>query len=192
LNRLTGKSYSNGETSVSYSYDQTSCNGLSITNGKSRRTCMTDDSGTTAWSYDSEGNILTIRRTIGSVTKNISYIYNVDGSIDRVTYPSGITIKRTYSAVGRMLSTYCYSSCSGTFASNATYAAHGVLSGLLLGYAPPSFGGITTTYTYNNRMQALLAYAAHTSSTVKLLYLTYNFVQAGGRTTALPCPSPTY
>jgi YD repeat-containing protein len=47
-NRLAGKSYSNGDPSISYFYDQTSFNGLSITNGKGRRTGMSDGSGQTA------------------------------------------------------------------------------------------------------------------------------------------------
>ena len=68
LHRLTGKTYSNGDPAVSYFYDQTSYNGLAITNGKGRRTGMSDASGATAWSYDSMGRALTERRTIGSVT----------------------------------------------------------------------------------------------------------------------------
>ena len=50
LNRLTGKSYSDGTPSVTYSYDQSSYNGLTITNGKGQRTGMSDGSGETAWS----------------------------------------------------------------------------------------------------------------------------------------------
>ena len=84
---MTGKTYSNGDPSVTYSYDQTSCNGLTISNGKGRRTCMSDGSGTTAWSYDVEGHVLTEKRTIGTVTKNISYLYNPNGSVKRITCP---------------------------------------------------------------------------------------------------------
>src|SRR5205085_7284616 len=65
LNRLTQISYSDGTTpTVNYFYDQTSYNGLTITNGKGRRTGMSDGSGQTAWSYDTVGRILTEKRTM--------------------------------------------------------------------------------------------------------------------------------
>src|SRR5204863_5648807 len=82
LHRITQKTYSNGDPSVSYFYDQTSYNGLTITNGKGRRTGMSDTSGQTAWSYDSMGRVLTERRKIGTLTpKNVSYTYNLAGSV---------------------------------------------------------------------------------------------------------------
>lgn len=64
LNRLTGKTYSDTTPAVSYFYDQTSYNGLTITNGKGRRTGMSDGSGETAWSFDADGHELTKRQTI--------------------------------------------------------------------------------------------------------------------------------
>jgi len=62
MDRLTGKSYSNGDASVTYYYDQTSYNGLTITNGKGQRTGMSDGSGQTAWSYDTMGRTAGWRR----------------------------------------------------------------------------------------------------------------------------------
>ena len=88
LNRVTQKNYSDTTPSVTYYYDQTSYNGLTITNGKGRRTGMSDGSGQTAWSYDSLGNVLTEQRTIAGVTKTISYSYALDGSVKQVVYPS--------------------------------------------------------------------------------------------------------
>src|SRR5262249_2875951 len=63
LNRLASKAYTTSTTCpqtspvASYLYDQTSYNGLSITNGIGRRTGMTDQSGNgfEAWSYDTMG-----------------------------------------------------------------------------------------------------------------------------------------
>ena len=57
LNRLTNTTYTTSGTtaaptpSVSYSYDQSSYNGLSISNGNGKRTGMSDGTGATAWSY---------------------------------------------------------------------------------------------------------------------------------------------
>ncbi len=72
LSRLTGKSYSNGDPAVSYFYDQTSYNGLTITNGQGRRTGMSDASGMTAWSYDAAGHVLTEKRTNNNITQTTS------------------------------------------------------------------------------------------------------------------------
>jgi RHS repeat-associated protein len=55
------------------------------------------------------------------------------------------------------------------------------LSGLTLGLSNQLPGGITTTYSYNNRMQPLDVKATRNSGTVTLLDLTYNFLQAGGK-----------
>jgi YD repeat-containing protein len=93
LDRITGKSYSNGDPSVTYHYDQTSYNGLTISNGKGQRAGMSDGSGQTAWSYDTMGRVVTEKRTIGSVTKAMSYSYNLDGSLASITYPSGRAVK---------------------------------------------------------------------------------------------------
>ena len=104
MNELTGKTYSNGDPSITYSYNQTSYNGLTIANGNGQRTGMSDASGQTAWSYDKMGRVAEEERTIGSVTKTISYTYNLDGSLASLTYPSGKTVTYTVSAVGRAVS----------------------------------------------------------------------------------------
>ena len=127
LNRLTGKSYSNGDPSVYYSYDQTSYNGLTIAYGKGRRTGMSDASGQTAWSYDAMGRVVAERRTIGSMTKTLSSSYNLDGSLASVTYPSGRTVAYTSSAVGRPPT--AVDQANGiNFAGGAAYAPHGALA----------------------------------------------------------------
>ena len=40
---------------------------------------MSDASGQTAWTFNSDGRILTERRTIAGITKSISYSYALDG-----------------------------------------------------------------------------------------------------------------
>ncbi len=66
-NRVTSKTYSDSTPTVTYFYDQTSYNGLTITNGKGRRTGMSDGSGATAWSYDSVGEVLTRFTVLGAI-----------------------------------------------------------------------------------------------------------------------------
>ncbi len=75
LHRVTGKTFSSGEPPVAYFYEQTTYNGLTITNGIGRRTGMSDAAGAEAWSYDSKGRVLTGGRTTNGVTKNTSELY---------------------------------------------------------------------------------------------------------------------
>src|SRR5262249_19041163 len=161
------------DPAVSYYYDQTSYNGLTITNGKGRRTGMSDGSGQTAWSYNSQGGVLIIHRTIAGITKDISYTYNVDGSVNYVVYPSGLVVQNYYNSAGRPTQVSCVSwPCSGTaFGSGASYNSFGSLSAL-------TEGSISLSWTYNNRYQPVNALAKVGSAT--LLNLTYSFVLAGG------------
>ena len=50
---------------------------------------MSDGSGTCAWSYDAAGRVLTEKRTITavnpSVTKNVSYTYDLGGDLTSIT-----------------------------------------------------------------------------------------------------------
>ena len=56
IHRLISKTYNDTPTTTptaNYSYDQSSYNGLTITNGKGKQTGMSDGSGQTAWSFRS-------------------------------------------------------------------------------------------------------------------------------------------
>ena len=136
---------------------------------------MTDGSGTTAWSYDGEGHVLGEKRTIGSVTKTISYTYNAGGSIATITYPSGYVATHEYSTAGRPTAIR-NNGMTLYFGKNATYAPSGGLSSLLLGWVSGGFAGITVTNTYNSRLQPVTMTAKHTNDTVTLLNYTYSFV----------------
>ena len=138
-------SYSNSDPSVYYSYDQTSYNGLTIANGKGQRTGMSDASGETAWSYDPMGRVAAEERTIGSVTKTLSYGYNLDGSLASVTYPSGRTVTYTPSAVGRARSAVDTGD-SINYVTSAIYAPQGALETADYG------SNITFSASYNNRL----------------------------------------
>ena len=180
LNRLTSTSYNDSNPTtptVNYYYDQTSYNSLTITNGKGHRTGMSDGSGATAWSYDSVGNILTENRTINSVTKTISYAYNLDGTVATITYPGGRVV--TYSEGNAQRPTaaqdtgnsinYATSPSSG-----AMYSPTGAPGNILHGYVSGGFAGITETYSYNNRLQVTAIEA--TSSGGTPLNLSYSYV----------------
>jgi RHS repeat-associated protein len=171
MDRLTGKSYSNGDASVTYHYDQTSYNGLTISNGKGQRTGMSDGSGQTAWSYDTMGRIVAEERTIGTVTKTASYSYNLDGSLASITYPSGRVLSYTYGNDGRLVSAVD-SANSINYAKSATYAPPGGLASVVSGQSG-SFNGITTGNSYNSRLFPTGLSASSSNGTALSLSYTY-------------------
>lgn len=139
LNRLTGKSYSNGDPAVSYAYDQ----GV---NGIGRRTGMADQAGSEAWSYDTMGRIVSDQRTTSGVSKTAAYTYNLDGSEASITYPSGHTITYTPNGAGQTVSAVDAAN-SIAYASSAHYSPAGVLSSLTNGTS------LVSTFSSNNRLQ---------------------------------------
>jgi RHS repeat-associated protein len=174
LNRLLSKSYSNGDPTVQYFYDQTSYNGLTITNGKGRRTGMSDVSGTTAWSYDARGRVLTERRTINgspNVTKSISYTYNLDDSVASITYPSGKVVNYTYSNAARPLSAKDPTR-SSWYASDAVYTPHGALK-TFKNAKTATYAGVTNTFSFNSRLQPVDLLAS--SPSLNILDLAYSY-----------------
>jgi len=175
--RLITIAYSDSTPTTNYSYDQTSYNGLTITYPGNRRTGMSDASGTTAWSYDPVGHIVTERRTIGTVTDNTSYTYNVDGSTASITYPSGRVVAYTYNNAQQAVSVVDTTS-STNYVTGATYAPHGALASAVRGQVSGGFAGITETYTYNNRLQVVTHQAASSGGTA--LNHAYSYDLGGG------------
>ncbi len=175
--RLITISYSDGTATTNYSYDQTTYNGLTIQYGGDRRTGMSDASGTTAWSYDPFGHIITERRTNGTVTDNTSYTYNIDGSTASITYPSGRVINYTYNNAQQEVSVVDATG-STNYVTNATYAPHGALASAVHGQVSGGFAGVTESYTYNNRLQIATHTASSSNGTV--LNHTYSYDLGGG------------
>ena len=187
LNRLTKKSYSDSTPLVRYLYDgDTPVNGqqdctvtvsLTVTNGIGRRTGMCDAAGGEAWSYNEVGQVLTDRRTTNSVTKDITYAYYLGGPLNTITYPSGRVITYTYSNALRLLTakdiTNSINYAEGSCSNGACYAPQGALSSLLLGKVDGGFGGITDSYSYNNRLQPSAISATSSNGTV--LDLSYGY-----------------
>jgi RHS repeat-associated protein len=174
LNRLTGKSYSDGSTpAVIYCYDNSNglCGAGSSTNPQGRLTAMKDGSGVTAWSYDVDGRIVTEQRTIGSITKAISYTYNADGSMSSITYPSG---RQVNYVVGNAQRAQSAIDATGTqYAITASYAPAGPLSAVIYGKVAsgPGFGGFNASQSFDKRwdLTSILA----TSSSGTALSITY-------------------
>jgi RHS repeat-associated protein len=181
LNRPTGMTYSDSTPPVTYSYDLTTYNGLTITNGAGRRTGMSDGSGMTAWSYDLNGNIVTEKRTIAGITKTISYAYNLDNSLKQLTYPTGRVVnftvgnaQRTTAAVDNTGTQYAIAPSSPPM-----YAPPGALASAVYGKSG-TFTGLTESRSYNNRLQIAGISASSTGGTA--LNLAYSYTATGHTT----------
>ncbi len=86
LNRVTSVTYP--DQTISYTYD-------SGTNQKGRLTQVTDASGSTGWSYDTHGRVLSKQQSMG-VTKTLGYDYDSAGRLQTLTLPSGNTVTYGY------------------------------------------------------------------------------------------------
>ena len=180
VNRLLGKTYSNGDPSVSNTYDQAGGGGCC---NIGRRTTMTDVFGTETFGYDPMGRVLQERRTTPPVSppchmppcpsapiiRTTTYSYNLDGSLAILDYPSGaMNIGFTTDSAGRMSNavelangpTLVGGSCpNGSSGSNglpttgACYSPQGALSSYTLG------SQINVTRIYNQRLQPCWLYA---------------------------------
>ena len=183
LNRVTGKAYSSqtcsggllpaGTAAVSYFYDQTSYQGLTITNGKGRLTGLSDQAGTGAYSFDALGRIANENRTIAGIQKGLAYTYNLDSSVATLSYPSGAVVTYTPDSAGRMLSAVDTGN-NINYVTGAGYDATSALTGFVSGPSS-NFAGITNSFSYNKRLQPLTISAASPSATVFSIGYDFHF-----------------
>ena len=183
--RLSQSSYSDGTTpTVKFGYDGIAPGGctpptLTITHGVGHRTAMCDGGGAQAWSYDSMGRVLIARRQMTGVTlpKDVQQTYNFDGSVKSVTFPSARVVNYVYNSAGRAISAKDPAR-SSFYAIDATYFSHGAIKTVTNGKVPGGQAGITTSNSFNSRLQPALLSAA--SPTQTILSLTYTFDQDPG------------
>jgi RHS repeat-associated protein len=90
LNRLTRKTYSNGQPSVSFTYDtypDTSFCTQAAATAKGRMTRMVDGAGQQLSCYDTRGEELNTRRTIDGGVYDISRTFFATGQVKDLYYP---------------------------------------------------------------------------------------------------------
>jgi RHS repeat-associated protein len=151
LNRMTSRTYSNSDPTVTYTYDQATCVVVTSCYNIGRRTGTTDAGGSEAWAYDKMGREIGEQRTTNAIGKNTSYTYNLDGSLATLTYPSGRIISYSYNGAARP--TQALDNANGiSYASNGFYAPSGAL--MTLSYSTTS----NTTILYNSRLQPCWIY----------------------------------
>ena len=93
---MTAVAYPNTSENVTYTYDHAASNGLG------RLRSISDQSGTTTYSYDEFGNIASDQRVISSVTYTTSYQYDDANNVSSITYPSGRVVDYTRDAAGQI------------------------------------------------------------------------------------------
>ena len=146
---------------VSYAYD-------SGANAKGHLTSLTDQAGTASYAYDILGRLSAETRTLtgannAAISKNLSYEYNLDGSVSKLHYPSGAVVTYTPDSAGRTLS--AVDSGSGiNYVTGATYGPDSALTGFVSGSGGAA--AITSSFTYNKRLQPLTMSATAPSQTV--------------------------
>jgi RHS repeat-associated protein len=59
---------------------------------------MTDGAGTTAWTYDTAGRLLTKQQTIGTTVSKATLTRDPLGRVSNILYPSGMNVAITYTA----------------------------------------------------------------------------------------------
>jgi RHS repeat-associated protein len=101
LNRITGRTYTDGTPAVAYSYDP------NIANGKGRLSSVSSSVSTYTYSsYDAMGRVLSGSQTLssqtGSQTYTMSYGYNISGQLTSIKYPSGHGVNYNYDNAGRL------------------------------------------------------------------------------------------
>jgi RHS repeat-associated protein len=142
---------------------------------------MSDGTGSTTWTFDSMGRVLSEQQTIGTVNKTTSNQYWFDGSIKKTTYPSGSVLSVTPGGDGRPLSATDITN-NITYAESLVYAPTGQLTGGIFGNSS-SYAGIVETNKYNSRGQPMqlqdcglpVCTPGYGSQTPYLLDLSYNY-----------------
>lgn len=144
LNRLTGKSYSNSDPTVTYAYDQPGCLGLSACDNIGHRTSMTDAAGSETWSFSVPLSTEIDQRTTGGIPKTVTDVNNLDGSQATINYPSSRVVTYTPGAAGRALAV---KDTTNNYVTGALYAPPGLPSSFTNG------ASLVSTFYYDKRLQ---------------------------------------
>jgi RHS repeat-associated protein len=192
LNRVTSRTYSNGDPSITTTYDQANCLGLASCINIGQRTSVTDASGSEAWAFQvDKTNLRDLHvnqrtNTSGSlhITKSSTYILDLAGNLTQVTYPTGRVVNYTYDSANRP-KTAADGANGITYATGPQTAPTGCLTGAVC-YTPQgsfyalsigqssSFTGLNLTHSYNNRLQPLEFKASSTGGNA--IDISYSFV----------------
>jgi YD repeat-containing protein len=143
---------------VTFTYDQ-AAHGFGI----GRLTSVTDAVGTLSRSYDERGNLLSEKRSHGSVTMTTSYSYNAASRVASITYPSGNKVTYSRDVAGQVTK---IATPTTTVASGIVHLPFGPVNGFTFG------NGVTDARSFDDdyRMIGLKDTASSTSAIQSLAY----------------------
>jgi YD repeat-containing protein len=170
LDRVTAKTFPASPTdNVLYEYDDAAPGNRGI--GRLRR--ITDKSGSTEFTYDVRGNVVSATRTIGGRIYVTRYAYDLADRLASVTYPSGRIIDYQRDQLGRVSSLYLRNGTSAApiaLASSLNYRPFGPLESLIYG------NGVTLTLSYDQDYRLT---AIETAGSTAVQDLGYGYDDAG-------------
>jgi RHS repeat-associated protein len=191
LNRLTQRSYSDGVTPYdAWGYDQTNIimgsHQFTINNSIGRLSWSVggvvapyNNDAMYAYSYDTMGRVVSFWNGVNDLGSRFDYAYNLDGSPKTLTYPSGRILTYTVKGAGRVTDIKDVAN-SVNYATGATYAPPGELAGMTNGFTS-TFAGVTTTDSYNKRLQPItLSADTNGSGGHTVISRSYDFHLANG------------
>ena len=170
LNRVTSETYpASPAENVAYSYDASN----STNKGIGRLTGFTDETGSTALSYNQRGDVVSSTRVIGSDSYTTGYGYDLADNVTNIVYPSGHVISYRRDSQGRISAVTFRPSGSGAatmLATNVSYEPFGPLAGLVYG------NGLVRSQGYDEDYRLTGITTAGTNGSVQNLGLGYDAV----------------
>ncbi len=194
LNRVIQKTFSNGTApTVSLCYDgnttatsgdalptTVTCPGATALSGVNALGHLTwESNGNSSTSYtkfDAMGRVLASMQKTGTVEYPFQYSYNVGGSLEVQTMPSGRKVQTCYDQGGRVAQVQNGTGTSApSYARGMQYTPHGAISQMTLG------NNLVENWTYSaDRLQASAMTATYGSNTYLALGYDYCYPSAAG------------
>ena len=166
--RLLTVSYpSSPADDIAYTYDEGPF-------GIGQLTTVTENFGTTTYSYDSLGHITAMTRTILGQSYDCTYEYDLAGEVIAIVYPSGRRVTFERDAAARITAVKTTDPATGietTIAGGITYLPFGPVSGLAMG------DGNALSLTYDLAYRALTL--RRSGLTGSLMDLSFEYDAAG-------------
>jgi len=130
LNRVLTQSYLEPSENVAYIYDDTT----NANKGIGRLTSITDESGSTAYEYNLFGQVAKETKVISGQTYVTEYLFDTNGRLTEVTYPSGRKLTYSFDGLSRLsgLST-TQNSVVDVLASDMSYLPFGPMENITYG-----------------------------------------------------------
>lgn len=141
-NRLLSATYAGASAeTITYSYDSTTGGNK----GVGRLTGVTEQSGSTSFTYDAQGRIVQDAKVIQGQSYAVQYAYDANGAVTQITLPSGrtVTFTRAVDGLPTTISTTPSGGSSQTLAASIAYEPFGPLLSLTYG------NGLALTRSYD-------------------------------------------